>query len=99
MSEITRADVEYVAALAQLSLDDAATERLVGELGEILAYMDLLNELDTGGVEPMMHVLDIANVYRDDVVAPSLPRELALRNAPKTDGEYFIVPRILDQEQ
>lgn len=98
MSEIARSDVEYVAALAQLRLDDAAADRLVGELGEILAYMDLLNELDTAEVEPMMHALEVVNVYRDDVTTPSLPREAALQNAPLTDGEYFLVPRILDQE-
>lgn len=98
MKEIARSDVEYVAALAQLKLDDAAADRLVGELGEILAHMDLLNELDTEGVEPMMHALEVTNVYRDDVTAPSLPREAALRNAPRTDGAYFLVPRILDQE-
>ena len=98
MKEIARSDVEYVAALAQLKLDDAAADRLVGELGEILAYMDLLNELDTEGVEPMMHALEVTNIYRDDVTAPSLPREAALQNAPRTDGAYFLVPRILDQE-
>lgn len=98
MKEIARSDVEYVAALAQLKLDDAVADRLVGELGEILAHMDLLNELDTEGVEPMMHALEVTNVYRDDVTAPSLPRDAALRNAPRTDGAYFLVPRILDQE-
>ncbi|MBI5092005.1 MAG: Asp-tRNA(Asn)/Glu-tRNA(Gln) amidotransferase subunit GatC [Candidatus Hydrogenedentes bacterium] len=98
MAKITKEDVEYVAGLAQLSLDEAARERLVGEMSNILSYMDKLNELDTSGIEPMMHVLDISNVYRDDVVGPSLDRETALMNAPKSDGEYFLVPRILDQE-
>lgn len=98
MAEITLKDVEYVAELAQLSLDDATKQRLLKEMGDILAYMTKLNELDTSQVEPMMHVLDIVNVFRDDLVAPSLDRETALSNAPKTDGEYFLVPRILDTE-
>ncbi|MBI4557056.1 MAG: Asp-tRNA(Asn)/Glu-tRNA(Gln) amidotransferase subunit GatC [Candidatus Hydrogenedentes bacterium] len=98
MTKITKADVEYVAALAQLSLDEVTKERLVGELSDILSYMDKLNELDTRDIEPMMHVLPMTNVYRDDVVGPSLDRETALMNAPKTDGEYFLVPRILDIE-
>jgi len=98
MAKITKEDVEYVAGLARLSLDDAAKDRLVGEMGAILSYMDKLNELDTAGIEPMMHVLDITNVYREDVVGESLDRETALMNAPKSDGEYFLVPRILDQE-
>lgn len=98
MAKITRADVEYVAGLAQLTLDETTKERLVGELGDILGYMDKLNELDTTGIEPTMHVLEMTNVFREDVVTPSLPRDTALMNAPKTDGEYFLVPRILDTE-
>lgn len=96
MAKITKADVEYVAGLAQLTLDEAAKERLVEELGAILTYMDKLNELDTSNIEPMMHVLEIKNVMREDEVTPSLGRDAALANAPKTDGEYFLVPRILD---
>lgn len=96
MAKITIEEVEYVAGLAQLTLDDTAKERLAKEMGDILTYMDTLNELDTSDVEPMMHVLDITNVYREDEVGQSLDREAALRNAPKTDGEYFLVPRILD---
>ncbi len=96
MSKITKQDVEYVAGLAQLRLDDAAKERLVREMGDILAYMDQLNELDTSNVEPMMHAMEMTNVFRQDVVEPSLPREEALMNAPVHDGEYFIVPRILE---
>jgi aspartyl-tRNA(Asn)/glutamyl-tRNA(Gln) amidotransferase subunit C len=67
-------------------------------LGDILAYMEKLNELDTSNVEPMMHALPMTNVFREDEVQPSLDREAALMNAPKTDGEYFLVPRILDTE-
>jgi aspartyl-tRNA(Asn)/glutamyl-tRNA(Gln) amidotransferase subunit C len=98
MAKITTEDVEYVAGLAQLILDDDSKERLVHEMGDILNYMDKLDELDTEGIEPMMHVLDLTNVYREDVVRESLSREDAMRNAPKSDGEYFLVPRILDTE-
>lgn len=98
MAKISKTDVEYVAGLAQLTLDEPTKERLVAEMGEILGYMDKLNELDTTGIEPMMHVQEMTNVFREDVVTPSLPRESALANAPKTDGEYFLVPRILDTE-
>ncbi len=98
MAKITLEDVEYVASLAQLRLDDEAKQRLLKEMGDVLAYVDKLNELDTDDIEPMMHVLDITNVYREDVVTGSLDRDDALRNAPKTDGAYFLVPRILDTE-
>ena len=98
MGKIGKQDVEYVAGLAQLSLDEAAKDRLVKEMGDILSYMDKLNELDTTNIEPTMHALAMTNVFRDDVVAGSLERETALMNAPKSDGEYFLVPRILDVE-
>ena len=97
MSSITLADVEYVAGLAHLRLDETAKKRLTEEMGAILAYMDKLNELDTGHVEPMMHAMAMTNVFREDEVGPSLPREAALRNAPMDDGEYFLVPKILEQ--
>lgn len=99
MSKITRADVEYVAGLAQLRLDDAAKDRLVHEMGEIIGYMDQLNALNTDGVEPMMYALDMSNVFRQDVVEPWLTREEGLKNAPSHDGEYFIVPRILEVDE
>lgn len=98
MGKISTKDVEYVAGLAQLELDDAAKERLAQEMDEILSYMDKLNELDTANVEPMMHAMEMTNVFRQDVVGESLPRDIALRDAPQHDGEYFIVPKILDTE-
>jgi aspartyl-tRNA(Asn)/glutamyl-tRNA(Gln) amidotransferase subunit C len=98
MSKITTKDVEYVAGLAQLNLDDTAKARLVKEMGDILSYMDKLSELDTDNVEPMMHVLNMTNVYREDVVGTSLDRTAALKNAPAHDDEFFLVPRILEAD-
>lgn len=98
MPKITRGDVEYVAGLARLVLDESAKEQLADQLGRILNYVAKLNELDTSDVEPMMHVLELTNVFREDVVQRSLDRETALQNAPRTDGQYFLVPRILDVE-
>jgi len=98
MGKITREDVAYVASLAQLSLTPDVQDRLVKEMGDILQYMDKLNELDTANIEPTIHALAMTNVFRDDVVGPSLDREQAFMNAPKSDGEYFLVPKILDTE-
>jgi aspartyl-tRNA(Asn)/glutamyl-tRNA(Gln) amidotransferase subunit C len=98
MAEITQKDVEYVAALAQLNLDEETTQRLVKEMGDILSYMDKLSELDTDSIEPMMHVMEISNIFREDEVGESLNRDKALDLAPKTDGEYYLVPRILESE-
>ena len=98
MGKITKDDVAYVASLAQLSLTPEVQERLLKEMGDILEYMDKLNELDTSNIEPTMHAMAMTNVFREDVVGPSLERETALMNAPKTDGVYFLVPKILDNE-
>ena len=98
MARVTRQDVEYIANLAQLTLDEALIEQLQAEMTEILTYVDKLDELDTSGVEPAMHALEHTNVFREDTVLPSLDREQALDNAPSSDGEYFLVPRILDSE-
>jgi aspartyl-tRNA(Asn)/glutamyl-tRNA(Gln) amidotransferase subunit C len=98
MAQLTLKEVEYVASLAQLTLDDAAKARMLEDMGKILGYVEKLNELDTADVEPMMHVLDLANVYREDTVQPSLDHDLALKNAPNSDGAYFLVPRILETE-
>jgi aspartyl-tRNA(Asn)/glutamyl-tRNA(Gln) amidotransferase subunit C len=98
MAKITKKDVEYVAGLAHLSPEENTKERLAKEMGDILAYMDKLNELDTEGVEPTMHAIPMTNVFREDVATAGLDQEQALKNAPKSDGEYFLVPRILDVE-
>jgi aspartyl-tRNA(Asn)/glutamyl-tRNA(Gln) amidotransferase subunit C len=94
---LTKEIVTKVAHLARLKLTDAESELFTTQLGQVLGYVELLNELDTSTVEPMAHVADIANVFRDDEIRPSLPRAAALSNAPKTDGKYFVVPQILEE--
>jgi aspartyl-tRNA(Asn)/glutamyl-tRNA(Gln) amidotransferase subunit C len=96
MSGLSRADVEKVALLARLRLTDAELDRMTNQLGAILTYVERLGEVDTDGVEPMAHAVERTNVFRDDVETPMLPRDAALANAPKTDGQYFLVPAIID---
>jgi len=91
-----RSDVEKVARLARLKLTDEELDRFTGQLGSVLEYVDMLNEVDTDGVEPMAHAVEVTNVLRADETTESLPREAALSNAPLTDGKYFLVPQILD---
>lgn len=98
MTKISKTDAEYVAGLAQLDLDEAGKDRFVQEMNDILSYMDKLNELDTDDVQPMLHAMALTNVFREDEVKPSLPRDLALRGAPVHDNEFFMVPKILDAE-
>lgn len=95
---LTRADVLKVAALARLKLTDAEVDDCTSKLGSVLAYIDSLSEVNTDDIEPMVHAVELSNVFRADEVKPSLPREAALSNAPKTDGQFFLVPQILDAE-
>jgi aspartyl-tRNA(Asn)/glutamyl-tRNA(Gln) amidotransferase subunit C len=89
-------EVRKVARLARLRLTDSEQTQLGAQIGQILDYVNLLSEIDTTGVEPMAHAVEITNVFRPDVPAPSLPRQEALANAPKSDGKYFLVPPILE---
>lgn len=93
---LTRAEVEKVALLARLKLSDADLETFTRQLGRVLEYVNVLNEVDTTEVEPMAHAVDVVNVFRGDEPRGSLPREQSLANAPKTDGRYFLVPQVLD---
>jgi len=92
---LTRQDVEKVSLLARLSLSDEELTVMTSQLGDIVGYVDQLAELETEGVEPMAHAVDVFNVFRDDVVRPSLPRDEALAGAPRDDGECFLVPAVL----
>lgn len=92
---LTRKDVEKVSLLARLSLSEEDLTKMTSQLGDIVGYVDQLAELNTDGVEPMAHAVDVANVFREDRVSPSLPREDALANAPRNDGECYLVPAVL----
>jgi aspartyl-tRNA(Asn)/glutamyl-tRNA(Gln) amidotransferase subunit C len=94
---LSRADVEKVALLARLELSAAEIDALTPQLQQIVGYVDSLGELNTDGVEPMAHALDMANVFADDVLQPSLPREAALANAPHQNGEFYLVPAVLGE--
>ncbi len=92
---LTRAEVEKIALLSRLLLSEDELQRMTAQLGGILGYMDLLGEVDTTGVEPMAHARDLTNVFRDNVVRPSLDREQALANVPHRDAECYLVPAVL----
>ena len=92
---VTIRDVEYVAALARLSFTDDEKQTLTGELNAILAYVEQLNSLDTSSVEPLAHVIELNNVFREDVHVESLPREEALKNAPAATEKFFRVPKVI----
>jgi aspartyl-tRNA(Asn)/glutamyl-tRNA(Gln) amidotransferase subunit C len=91
---LTRSDVAKVALLARLELSDAELDAMTRQLGQIVEYVDQLGEVDTDSIEPMAHAVEESNVFRPDRVAPSLPREEALANAPRASKEAFLVPPV-----
>jgi aspartyl-tRNA(Asn)/glutamyl-tRNA(Gln) amidotransferase subunit C len=95
---VTRKDVEHIAELARLTFKVDELESFTRQLNDILAYMDKLNELDTSNVEPLSHPVERVNVFREDIVKPSIDREEALRNAPERSDLFFKVPKVIDRD-
>jgi aspartyl-tRNA(Asn)/glutamyl-tRNA(Gln) amidotransferase subunit C len=93
---ISRQDVQHVARLARLGLEEAEIDRLASELDHILDAMQALAQLDTSAIPPTAQVIPLRNVMRDDAARPSLPVDEILRNAPATRDGYFLVPPVLD---
>jgi len=94
---LTRADVEKVSLLGRLLLSDAELDKMTEQMGRIVGYIEQLGELNTENVQPMAHALEMHNVFADDALAASLPREAALANAPKKDAECYRVPAVLGE--
>ena len=96
MAKITIEEVEHVANLARLVFNEEEKKKLAEQLGRILDYIEQLNKLNTEDVEPTSHVIHIKNVFRPDVVRPSLTRNDALANAPSDVDGLFEVPKIVE---
>lgn len=88
--------VQRVASLARLKLTPDELQAMKTQIGRILEYVDVLSELDTENVAPMAHAVETSNVFREDEIVASLPRAEALKNAPKSDGRFFLVPQVIE---
>jgi aspartyl-tRNA(Asn)/glutamyl-tRNA(Gln) amidotransferase subunit C len=97
--EITKQEVEKVAKLARLEVSPAEKEAFANQLSQILTHVETLKQYDTDGIEPTATVLGQVNIFRDDVIRPSLPVEKALTNAPEREADGFSVPRILEERE
>jgi aspartyl-tRNA(Asn)/glutamyl-tRNA(Gln) amidotransferase subunit C len=93
---VSKDEVKYIARLAKLSFQEDELEAFTKQFNEILSYMDTLNEVNTDNVEPLSHPIDQRNIFREDQNHVSSDTVTALRNAPETDGQYFIVPKIIN---
>ncbi len=89
-------NIHYVARLARVALTPEEEQRLGGQLGNILGYIEKLRTVDVSGVEPMSHAFPLANVSRPDEPRSSLSHDDALRNAPSRSGGLFVVPKIVE---
>lgn len=94
---IDKSVVRHVAMLSRLRLSDEDLELYSRQLTDIIHYVDKLNELDIQGVSPTSHVSsDLKNIDRPDSIKPSLPVDDVLSNAPDREGDYFRIPRVID---
>ncbi len=91
---ITVKDVEHVAKLARLELTEEEKEKFAGQLGDVLKYVEQMNEVDTSSVEPMAHAMDFVNVMREDTVKYEQKKEELMKNAPDEEAGFFKVPKI-----
>ncbi|MBQ2645223.1 Asp-tRNA(Asn)/Glu-tRNA(Gln) amidotransferase subunit GatC [bacterium] len=91
---ITKEEVKHVAKLARLELTDAEIEKYSEQLGNILKYVEQMNEIDTTGIEPMPHAIPITNVMREDEVKYEQTKEELMKNAPYEEDGFFRVPKI-----
>ncbi|MFL0364406.1 Asp-tRNA(Asn)/Glu-tRNA(Gln) amidotransferase subunit GatC [Bacillus sp. PK3_68] len=96
MSRISEEQVRHVAHLARLAISDEEVETFTAQLDSIIQFAEQLNELDTTGVKPTSHVLDMKNVLREDKSEPGLPREEVLKNAPDHEDGQIRVPAIIE---
>lgn len=87
--------VEKIAHLARLELSATEKQEMIGDMNKILDFMAKLNEIDTAGIEPLVYLSDEVNVFREDVVKQNITVEEGLKNAPKHDDKYFLVPKVI----
>jgi len=92
---ITNKDIQHIAELARLHLATEEIETFTHQFGDILSYMERLNQVRTDNVSPMSHPSQMINAFRDDIVMQSISTENALSNAPENDENAFIVPKVV----
>jgi len=87
--------VEKLASLARLSFDEAEKAAIRDDLQQMISFVEKLQEVNTDGVAPLLHMSGNTNILREDIVRGSIPREEGLKNAPDSDGTFFKVPKVI----
>jgi len=93
--KISKDEIEKIAHLARLDIDDSLKETLAGQLSHILDYIDTLQSVDVQGVTPASGAAFMNNVFREDKAVPSPGPEVTLANAPERDNDFYTVPRVV----
>ena len=93
--EVNEALIDKLANLARLNFDAAAKEEIRNDLQKMIQFIEKLNEVDTTGVEPLLHMSSNVNILRSDEVKGSISREAGLKNAPVHDEQFFKVPKVI----
>jgi aspartyl-tRNA(Asn)/glutamyl-tRNA(Gln) amidotransferase subunit C len=89
--------IDHISYLAKLSFEGEEREAIKTDMNNIIDFMGKLNEVDTEGIEPLVFMSDEVNVLREDIAQDTITHEEALRNGPKTDSDYFRIPKVLDK--
>lgn len=97
--KIDKETLKKVGHLARVEVDPSMEKDMIRDLEEMLTWVEKINEIDTEGIEPLTHMSFEKNALREDVVKRDLSKVEGLSNAPKHDGDYFLVPKVLHQKQ
>jgi aspartyl-tRNA(Asn)/glutamyl-tRNA(Gln) amidotransferase subunit C len=95
--KVTVSEVNHIAKLANLYFSEEEKKKFTEQFNDILSFVEKLNELDTNNVEPLLHVIELENVFRDDVLKESYSTEEILKNAPARRGNFFKVPKVIEK--
>jgi aspartyl-tRNA(Asn)/glutamyl-tRNA(Gln) amidotransferase subunit C len=94
--KVDKETLDKIAHLARLEFDEKDSEKMIRDLGNIISFVEKLNEVNTDGVEPLTTMSHEVNSLREDEVKPHLHHDIALKSAPKKDADYFRVPKVLE---
>lgn len=96
MPSVPNFDIDHIGRLARLALTPDEKASYAAQLGEVLAHIEQLRQVDVSGVEPTAHAFAVTNVWREDLPGPALPVEAALRNAPAQRARMVVVPKVVE---
>jgi aspartyl-tRNA(Asn)/glutamyl-tRNA(Gln) amidotransferase subunit C len=95
--EINMPLVDHLANLSRLHINETEKVEIMSDLSKMISFVEKLSEIDTTGVEPLTHISDSINAWREDAVRGSISNDAAFANAPTTDSNFFKVPKVIQK--